>query len=114
LNARDFIASLDLANWSNWLVVEQAKGFLYGVSTKSSMEPRFPKGTILVVDSQASACDGDLVLVQYPNTQEATLRELVLDGPMKLLYPVNSHSEKQTLTEDIYILGVVIQSRFNF
>lgn len=114
LKANEFINTLTPANWNNWLTVEQIGKSLYGITTKSSMEPRFPKGSILIIDSQEMPSDGDLIVVHYPNTQEATLRELALDGPVKLLFPINSHSDKEPLAKDIKILGVVIQSRFNF
>jgi SOS-response transcriptional repressor LexA len=78
------------------------------------MEPRFPRGSLLIVSTDITPADGDLVIVKYPHTHEATLRELSVDGPLKLLLPINNTASTDTLTPDIQIIGTVTQSRFSY
>lgn len=109
-----FIQTLTPSSWSDWVVIEYQADNVYALLSKPCMEPRFPKGTTLIVDPDFGPADGDLVVVHYPETQEATLREYSSDGPIKLLMPVGSNAHRETLTENIKIIGVVIQSRFAY
>ena len=108
------INKLTPSNWNNWLVIEKTTVSTYGLISKPSMEARFPKGTVLVIDTDTQLEDGDLVVVHYKNTREATLRELSIDGPTKLLIPVNPNLSADKHEENTQILGVVTQSRFSF
>ncbi len=109
----NFIQNLTPINWNNWLTTDSQADNLYALTTKPSMEPYFPKNTVLIIDPDASAQDGDLIIVLYPNIDEATIRELSLDGPQKKLLSINSNQEFDTWDKHI-ILGVVTQSRFFF
>jgi SOS-response transcriptional repressor LexA len=110
--AKNMLETLTPSNWENWITIETIAPHTYGLTTKPSMEPRFPKGTVLIIDSNIQAQDGDLVIVLYPNTREATLREYCSDGPTELLLSVNPNQPQETLTKDINIIGVVLESRF--
>jgi len=113
LNAKTVINELTPSNWQQWIIVDGTEDqFLYGLTSKPCFEPYFPRGTILVVDSKQKANDGDLVVVHYPNTNEATLRELSIDGPNRLLMPLNDTYAPDKLDDSIKILGMVVQSRF--
>jgi SOS-response transcriptional repressor LexA len=112
--AISFIKDLTTMNWHSWIAVEYSSKNAYGLVSKSSMEPCFPKGTVLIIDPNIRASDGDMVIVQYPNTQEATLRKLSTDGPTKLLLPINANASHDNLKDDIKILGVLVKSIFSF
>jgi SOS-response transcriptional repressor LexA len=114
IHANDFLKTLTPANWNHWVVTEFISNSAYALISKPSMEPRFPKGTILVIDPTVLAEDGRIVIVHYPNTDEATLRELSVDGPTKLLLPINANLTITPLQHDIKILGVLVKSIFSF
>lgn len=106
-------SNLNPNNWDQWVVVEDSENtYTYGLITKPSMEPRFPRGSMLIVDPNIQPSDGDLVIVQYPETTEATLRELSIDGPHKLLFSINQSGVADKLDQTIKIIGTVTQSRF--
>ena len=63
-----------------------------------------------MLDLNAKPVDGDLVVVHYPNTDEATLRQLFLDGPVKRLNALNQEHDGDILDDKIRILGVIIQA----
>jgi transcriptional regulator with XRE-family HTH domain len=115
LNSKKFIAKLTSNNWEQWVIIENPKqAKLFGLVSKRCMEPRFPKNTVFIVDSNLEPEDGDLVIVHYPDTREATLRELSIDGPDRLLLSINPNRPQEVLTPKIKLLGVVIQSRFSY
>jgi len=108
-----FLENLNATNWKKWLVIGNIKKGLYALNSKASMELQFPAGTVFIIDPKNIPRDGDLVIVKYPNTEEATLRELAIDGPTKLLLPINDYGEKEKLTNNIQIIGTVIHSRLD-
>lgn len=114
IQEKSLLDHLNPSNWEQWLVIEHLAKQPYALISKPCMEPRFPKGTALIIDPDTSPKDGDLIVVHYPNTTEATLRELSIDGPIQLLIPISPDHEKDKLTNEIKILGVVLQSRFSY
>ena len=102
-------------NYQNWIVIDfEDSEHMFGLVSRPSMERRFPRGTTFVVDSKTKPTDGNLVIVHYPGTKEATLRELSIDGPHQLLVSLNPDAPASHLDETITIIGTVIQSRFTY
>lgn len=108
------LKKINHASWHSWIITEYHGANIYGLSSKPAMEPRFPKGTVLIINPDLVAQDGDLAIVSFPNSPEATLRELFFDGPTKLLLPVNPNGNKEQLNDSVRIIGVVIESRFTY
>jgi transcriptional regulator with XRE-family HTH domain len=114
-NFKNIVPKLAAANWESWLSVDtNASPGSFGLKSKKSMEHRFPSGSALLVDPLITPDDGDLVIVSYPNTTEATIRVLVLDGPRQSLLSITDNSISDELTNDIIHLGVIIESRFSY
>ncbi len=86
----------------------------FALTSKPSMSPLFPAQTTLVIDPDITPVDGDIVLILYPNTQECTLRELSIDGPLRLLHPILHGSNTDTLSDEISICGVLVQSKLSY
>lgn len=76
----------------------------------ASMTPDFPEGTVIIVDPELQAQNGDYVVVRFENSDEATFKQLIVDGPMKLLKPLNSAFPVIQVTEDARLCGVVIEA----
>jgi SOS-response transcriptional repressor LexA len=116
LKEKKFLNGLTPTNWNHWVVVEHLGKNLYGLVTKPSMEPKLSRGSLLIIDPHAIPRDGDTVVVQYPNTAEATLREIIIDGPSRCLTSIQDtpNKSREELTDTIAILGCVIESRFGF
>lgn len=113
VKGENFLKNLTAANWKKWLVIENVKEGLYGLASKASMESQFPSGSVFIIDSKSIPRDGDLVVVKYPGAEEATLREIAIDGPIKLLLPISNYAERERLTDEIELLGTVVQSRLD-
>lgn len=117
LKGQDFINSLSIREWREWISVESVENTsnsVFGITSTASSEPHFPRGTILIIDPQIMPKDGDLVIVHYKNAEEATLRELSIDGPNKLLLPINPNFDKDIFDKSKKILGVVMEYRFSY
>lgn len=73
-----------------------------------SMEPRFPSGAIIIVEPEAEAKSGSFVIARQNGT-DATFKQLILDGGVWFLKPVNPRYPLMQLGEDAVICGVVKQ-----
>ncbi len=109
-----FLKSLTPSNWGEWLTTEHIAKFAYGLISKPSMEPRFPKGTTLIVDPSLTPEDGDLVIVVYNSITDATIRQLSDDGPNRYLISFTPNEPKERLSNDIRIISVVVESKFSW
>ena len=55
-----------------------------------SMEPEFSDGCTIIVDPGKKAVHGSYVVVHVEDDEEATFKELIVDGSRKYLKPVNN------------------------
>jgi len=53
------------------------------------MEPRYHNGDIIFVDPDISAAQGSDVIVRLENSNEATFKQLVVEGSRRYLKPLN-------------------------
>lgn len=114
LHANALLTHVNSMNWESWITTEYSSANAFALSSKPSMEPRFPKGSTLIIDPDARPEDGDLIVVHFPDTNEATLRELSIDGPVKLLIPIGKNSPPEMWNSNIEVLGVLVKSIFKF
>lgn len=76
-----------------------------------SMEPEFPNGCIIYVEPRAQAANGDYVVVKLDETDQATFKQLVIDGPRRYLKPVNPRYPIIPLDRQASVCGVVREMR---
>lgn len=106
------ISNLDLAQWPDWQPISVEHGFSIGknafaLESRPSMHPRFPQGTIFIIDPDLSPKDGDIVLIKIKEQHELTLRELSIDAPDWRLLPIVSGSSNLAYSEKIHeIVGI--------
>lgn len=113
INLNQFIKNLTPNNWNNWVISEYVSNNAFGLLSKPSMEPRFPKGSILIIQPDTAPVDGDLVIVHYPKTDEATIRTILIDGPSRGLIDI-TNARLTSLNKEITILGVLVKSVFSY
>ena len=73
-----------------------------------SMTPRFPPGTILIVEPEESVQPGDFVVARINSDTEATFKQLVKDGSRLYLRPLNPQYPILPVDEQTHIVGPVI------
>lgn len=80
----------------------------FALTTTSTMEPRYRAGNLLTVDPKKQPSDGDYVIVHYPETQAATIRKIIMDGPNISLQSINQINQADSLNSNINVIGVVV------
>lgn len=75
-----------------------------------SMEPEFSDGCTIVVDPEKKAVHRAYVVVHVEGDEEATFKELIVDGARKYLKPVNNrYPLLEVKGKKVAICGVVVQ-----
>lgn len=80
----------------------------------NTMEPRFPEGTTLIVDSELQPQNRDFAIVYVNNQKLPTFKQVLIDGESIYLKPLNPDFKTILLDKNYKFLGVVIQARMNF
>lgn len=113
LSSLDSMNHFDRANWKNWHPISINEHHppgkrAFALPSKTTMQPRFPIGTLFIVDPDEKPIDGDLVLVRM-NSNEISLREFIIDPPNKFLQPVIHGSESIPYNPQLHnIIGVIV------
>lgn len=70
--------------------------------------PTFPEGTIIVVDPEEQADHRDFVIAKLGDREEATFKQLVMEGDRRYLAPLNPRYPVLPIDEPCTICGVVM------
>lgn len=114
LETPNLIRNINTSNWTDWQPVVLADNYQlskdsFALESRKSMQPRFPQGTVLIIDPTEKPIDGDTVLIKILETNELTFRELAIDPPMWQLLSINNNHEPIIYDANKYqIKGVVI------
>lgn len=71
----------------------------------------FPDGCIIAVEPKRKPRSGDYVVVRFNDSDEATFKQYFVDGPLKLLKPLNPEFPTLQVTPDAALCGVVFEKR---
>lgn len=74
-----------------------------------SMEPRFPDGCVIIVEPHRQPKSGQFVVVRNNDWNEATFKQYVVDGGVKLLKPLNSRYPVQQIGPGTVLVGVIVR-----
>lgn len=85
---------------------------IYSIGT--AMSGRFPEGTLLIVDPDAKASDGDYVLALISKLPEAIFRQLIYGETGKFLYAHDPRYQTHKLSSADKIIGKVVEARMQF
>ncbi|MBB3239177.1 SOS-response transcriptional repressor LexA [Pseudomonas sp. Tn43] len=85
-----------------------------GDSMTSPVGQSITEGTLILVDTEAEAAPGKLVIAKLPESNEATFKKLVNDGGRLFLKPLNSGYPIEPFNEDCRIVGVVVRALQKF
>jgi len=79
-----------------------------------SMEPVFPNGSIIIVDPAAESRHGSYVVVRLDHAEQATFKQLIMDGGARYLKPLNPRYPIMEIRESATVCGVVRQMVMDF
>lgn len=83
----------------------------------ASMEPLFPKGTLLIIDPDKLTKDRSYVVITLKDHPEAVFRQLIIDGPNRYLKPISPDFDQYKMNlmgEGDKIIGVLAQARRDY
>ena len=108
------INDIDLKTWKEWhpiILGEQTllSNNAFALESRPSMQPRFPVGTLFIIDPNEVPTDGDIVLIKMKPDGNLSLRELIIDLPKWQLQPIVLGSETLFYnTQQHHMMGIVI------
>ena len=85
-----------------------------GDSMTSPAGQSITEGTLILVDTEAEAAPGKLVIAKLPDSNEATFKKLVNDGGKLFLKPLNPGYPIEPFDEQCRIVGVVVRALQKF
>ena len=85
-----------------------------GDSMTSPVGQSITEGTLILVDTEAEATAGKLVIAKLPDSNEATFKKLVNDGGKLFLKPLNPGYPIEPFDERCRIVGVVVRALQKF
>ena len=110
------LEELDRKTWKSWHTISTSTNHILGqnsfaLPSKPTMQPRFPLGTLFVIDPSVKELDGDLVIIKIKD--EISLRELIIDPPNKILQPIIQGSTAVPFNSSEHlIVGIVVLTVF--
>lgn len=75
--------------------------------------PSIPEGSIVIVDPYAEALSGKIVIAKLDDSNEATIKKLMIDGSQKFLVPLNPRYPTMPINGNCSIIGVVKKVEFD-
>ncbi|MEO8402380.1 MAG: XRE family transcriptional regulator [Gammaproteobacteria bacterium] len=107
---------IDLSTWKKWHPIvfnnhSSLSDKVFALESRPSMQPRFPTGTLFIIEPDEPPTDGDIILIKMKTDGDLSLRELVIDPPKWQLQPIVAGSEVLFYNKNQHhIVGVVILS----
>jgi SOS-response transcriptional repressor LexA len=80
----------------------------------TTMEPRFPEGTVLLVDPNLQPNSLDFAIIHIEGQHLPNFKQILIDGEHTILKPLNADFKTSLLDKPHKFLGVMIQSRMDF
>lgn len=76
-------------------------------------EPTFPDGCLIAVEPRRRPKSMEFAVFRFADTDEATFKQYVVNGPLKLLKPLNPDPEYKiiALSPDAQLVGTVFEKR---
>jgi SOS-response transcriptional repressor LexA len=87
----------------------------YAVAVRdTTMEPRFPEGTILIIDPNLKPNSLDFAITHVEGHKLPNFKQVLIDGEQTILKSLNSDFKTLLLDKPHRFLGVMVQSRMDF
>jgi SOS-response transcriptional repressor LexA len=74
-------------------------------------EPSFPDGCIIGVEPRRKPKSLEFAVFRFNDSDEATFKQYVVDGPLRLLKPLNPSYPNIVLSTDAQLVGTVFEKR---
>lgn len=113
IESSESIQDINLNDWNEWYPVVSEQNYIsastFAIESRPSMQPKFPLGTLFIINPDETPMDSDIILIRMKQEKELSLRELIIDPPKWQLQPIVTGSETLFFDEKKHeILGVVV------
>jgi len=112
------ISAIDISAWNDWYPIILGCDLSLGpdafaIESRPSMQPRFPIGTIFIIDPNEQPRDGDIAIIKMKSNNELSLREVIIDSPRWQLLPIITGSDMLFYDNNQHhIIGIVVLTLF--
>ena len=79
--------------------------------TNNTMSPRFPEGTVIIIDPDTPPSNHSFVLAQRPEANLPEFKQLLIDGERQFLKPLNPDFSIVAWAPDARIIGTMIEAQ---
>lgn len=113
-NAFDPYAPGTAAEWIDFDAPASKSAFCLRVRGDSMVRPDgtgFPDGSYIAVEPRRMPKSGEYAVFRFNDADEATFKQYVTDGPLKLLKPLNPSYPTIALGPDAQLVGTVFEKR---
>lgn len=101
------------SSYQHWITSEKdISADSFALRTLPSMEPRFRKNSVIIIDPQKPISDGNFVIISIHN-EEPTIRRIIQDGDTIYLKKLYGKEEITIKNNKDNIIGVIIETRIN-
>ena len=111
--AMDYFNIGDAAEWRETTSKVSQYAFALRVEGDSMTNPyglpSIPEGSIVIVDPEIVATSGKIVIAKLTDSNQVTIKKLVIDGPHTYLKPLNPEHSLIKVNDNCMIVGVVTQ-----
>lgn len=115
--AVDNFAPGDAEEWIDTTAKVSTQAFALRVTGDSMTNPygspSIPEGAIVIVDPNLDATSGKIVVAKLTDSQEVTIKRLVIDGPNTYLKPLNPEYKTIPVNGNCTIVGVARKVEFD-
>ena len=74
----------------------------------------FPNGSIIIIDPAVEPRQGSFVVVRLDEAEQATFKQMVIDGGTRYLKPLNPRYPLMEIRQSATVCGVVRQMVMDF
>lgn len=111
--ASDAYHPSDAEEWCETTAKVSSQAFALRVEGRSMHNPNgtpsIPHGSIVIVDPEIAPTNGKIVVAKLVDSNEVTVKKLVVDGPTVYLEPLNTDYKPIQIDNECVIVGVVKQ-----
>jgi SOS-response transcriptional repressor LexA len=113
----EIMESFEPMDWIERTLDVSPKAFALRVKGDSMTNPfgapSLPEGFIAIVEPDAHYDHGSIVVARLEGSNEATIKQLIIDGPHRYLKPLNPNYRTIEINENCIICGVVKRAQFD-